>query len=188
MKKSELLSFVRSGKQVRLTRRRPSEPRLNGYILGMSDSLLLIHCFNDFKPDGYTICRIRDIVELRHGPYEVWFDHILRSESLLTGLKFRYRIDLSNWATALQNITRRYSQIIIECESVDEKEEDFYIGGLLAIQSRNIQFRDYDALGYWSKTPKSIKLADITKVQFDTPYINIFSKYTREDGPLEEFD
>jgi hypothetical protein len=149
----------------------------------MSHSLLLIHCFDDFEPDGYTICRVRDIAGLRCGPYEVWFDHMLRSESLVAGLKLQYRIDLSNWATALRSVTRHYSQMIVECEGTDEEEEDFYIGELLAVQSRTIQFRDYDALGYWSKAPISIKLADISKVQFDTPYINIFSKYTREGEP-----
>lgn len=78
--------------------------------------------------------------------------------------------------------------MIVECEDTDKEDEDFYIGELLEVQSRSIQFRDYDALGYWSKTPKSIKLTDITKVQFDTPYINIFSKYTREGDPPELSD
>ena len=184
MKKSELVSFVRSGKKVCLTRRQPSEPRLNGYILGISDRLLLMHCFDDFEPDGYTVCRIRDVIELRHGPYEVWFDHILRSESLVAGIKLSHRIDISSWTTAFRSISRHYGHMIVECE-YDNDEEDFYIGELIETRSRSIQFRDYDALGYWSKTLKSIKQADITKVQFDTPYINVFSKYTREGDPPE---
>ena len=54
----ELIAFSGTRKKVRLTRRQPSEPRLNGYILDVRDKLLLKHCFDDFKPDCYTICRI----------------------------------------------------------------------------------------------------------------------------------
>lgn len=183
MKHTELSPFARTGKKVRLTRLQPSEPRLNGYILGVSDKLLLMHCFDDFEPDGYTICRNRDIVKLRHGPYEEWFDHMLRSESLVNGLKLRHRIDLSSWATAIQSVARHYKQVIVECEDAEKDVEDFYIGEVVEVQSRSIRFRDYDAIGYWSAMPRSIAIAGITKVQFDTPYIKVFSKYTREGTP-----
>ena len=185
MNRNDLRRLVGTGKKVRLLRRQPSEPRLNGYILNMSNSLVLMHCFDDFEPDGYTICRIRDIVEMRHGPYEEWFDHMLRSESLVKGLKLHRRIDLSTWATAIQSIARHYNQMIVECEDAEEDDEDFYIGELVTIKSRSIAFRDYDALGYWVQEPSVIKIAEITKVQFDCPYINIFSKYTREGMPPE---
>jgi len=183
MKQKELSLFARTGKKVRLTRQQPSEARLNGYILGVSEKLLLMHCFDDFEPDGYTICRIRDIVKLRHGPYEEWFDHMLRSELLVEGLKLRHRIDLSSWTTAIQSVARHYKQMVVECEDAKEDEEDFYIGEVVELRNRSIRFRYYDALGYWSAMPKSIAMAGITKVQFDTPYIKVFSKYTREGTP-----
>jgi hypothetical protein len=185
MKQRDLALFARTGRKVRLTRRQPSEPRLNGYILGVSERLLLMHCFDDFEPDGYTICRIRDIIGVRHGPYEEWFDHMLRSESLVEGLKLWHRIDLSSWAATIRSVARHYRQMIVECEDVEEDVEDFYIGELTELRSRSIRFRDYDACGYWSLTPKSIAMAEITKIQFDTPYIKVFSKYTREGTPPE---
>ena len=183
MRKSDLALFMGTGKKVRLIRRHPSESRLNGYILDMSNNLLLMHRFDDFEPDGYTICRIRDIVKLRHGPYEEWFDHMLRSEKLLSGLKLPHCINLSTVETAIRSIADFYEQMVIECEDEKGAIEDFYIGRLVNTQTRNIYFQDFDALGYWSKTPKSIKIAEITKIQFDTPYIKVFSKYTREGDP-----
>ncbi len=185
MTPKELAQLTGTGKKVRLTRRQPSDPTLNGYILGVGRTLLLMHCFDDFEPDGYTICRNRDVVKLRQGPYEDWFDHMVRSERLLDGLKLRHRIDLSNWTTAIQSISRHYGQMIVQCEDAEEDVEDFYLGELVAIRSRSIQFRDYDALGYWSPKPTSIAIAEITMVQFDTPYIRIFSRYTREGTPPE---
>lgn len=181
--KRELASLAGSGKMVHLLRRQPNEPRLNGYLLAMSENLLLMHCFDDFEPDGYTICRVRDVVRFRHGPYEEWFDHMLHSEGLLGGLRLPRKIDISSLTTAVRSVARHYDQMTIECEDTEEAEEDFYIGKVVEVRARSIRFRDYDALGYWSSSPQTIKMNDITKVQFDTPYIKVFSKYTREGTP-----
>ena len=71
--------------------------------------------------------------------------------------------------------------MIIEREDEEEDNEEVVVSGeLVKTQARRIYFQDYDALGYWCQTPTAIKVADITILQFDTPYINIFSKYTRE--------
>ena len=172
--KRELASFAGTGKKVRLTRRYPSETLLNGYLLAVSGTLLLMHCFHDFAPDGYTICRIRDIISLRHGPYEEWFHHVLHSERLLKGLRFVHSIDLTNMCSAIRSVANHYDQMIVECEGADGADEDFYIGQLVEVRSRSIQFRDYDALGYWSKSPSSIRIGDITKIQFDTLYLGRF--------------
>ncbi len=185
MTPQQLAKLARTGKKVRLTRQYPTDPTLNGYILDVGRTLLLMHCFDDFEPDGYTICRNRDVVELRQSPYEDWFDYMFRSERLLDGLKLRHRINLSNWATAIQSIARHYGQMIVECEHAKEDLEDFYLGELVEVRSRSIRFRDYDALGYWSPKPKSVAFAKITMVQFATPYIKVFSKYTREGTPPE---
>ena len=108
---------------------------------------------------------------------------MLQSERLLKGLRLVHNIDLSNMCSAIRSVARHYDQMIVECEGADEADEDFYIGQLVEVRSRSIRFRDYDALGYWSKSPSSIRTGDITKIQFDAPYIRTFSKYTREGTP-----
>jgi hypothetical protein len=85
--------------------------------------------------------------------------------------------------SAIRSVARQYDQMIVECEEADEDDDEFYIGQLVEVRSRSIRFRDYDALGYWSKSPSSIRIGDITKIQFDTRYIRTFSKYTREGTP-----
>lgn len=82
--------------------------------------------------------------------------------------------------SAIESIARCYDHMIIECEDEEEDVEDFYIGTLVATSDNGIRFRHFDALGYWERRPSTIVLADISRVQFDTPYANIFSRHTRE--------
>jgi hypothetical protein len=181
--KDLLAKHVDTAKMIRITRRQPSEPTLHGYLLGLSGELGLLHVFTDFQPDGYTVFRVEDVVGVRCSPYEDWSDHMLRSERRLGGLKIPCRVDLSNMGNAISSIAAHYDQIIVECEEPYEDIEDFYIGVVLKVTARSLQFRHYDGLGYWAAKASAIPLDEITRVQFDCPYIRTFSKYTREGTP-----
>ena len=181
----ELRKYVGKREKVRITRSRPSESRLNGYLIEASDELLLMHCFDDFEPDGYTIIRVADVTGLRRCPYEQWWDHMLEQEGLLGALDHPPNIDLQDMRSAMESVGTQYGQMIIECEDEDEDIEDFYLGELVSTNYDTAYLLDYDSLGFWAKEPKDILMDEITMVQFDTPYIRIFSKYTRQGTPPE---
>lgn len=179
--REQLVQHVGSGGTVHLTMQTPCEPTLNGYLLDMSETLVLMHSFDDFDPDGYTVIRIEDVTDLRRSPFEEWWDHMVAAEGLLGGLENPPRVDLTDMRSAIESIAAQYDQMIVECEEADD--ERFYIGKLVEAGDEEISFRSYDALGYWDKEPEAIRIDEITKLQCDTPYIRIFSKYTREGRP-----
>ena len=183
--KDLLARHVGTGKMISLTRSRPNEPRLDGYLLGLSDDLGLLHVFTGFEPDGYNVFRVADVDAVRCCPYEQWWDHMLQCEQRLAGLALPHRIDLASMRTAISTIVAHYDQIIVECEDPEEDDEDFYIGVVLKVGATSLRFRHYDGLGYWDEETSTIPLEEITKVQFDNSYIRIFSKYTREGTPPE---
>jgi len=41
----------------------------------------------------------------------------------------------------------------------------------------------FDSMGGWYDGPSVVAFSDITKIQFDTPYINTISKYLKELPP-----
>lgn len=178
--KVNLRKHVGTRRMIRITRRTPCEPTVYGYLLGLSKTLALLHRFDDFEPDGYSVLRVEDVVKVRSAAHERCWDYILAAEKLLAGLKFRQPIDLTSMRSAIETIGQCYDHMIIECEDEEEDVEDFYIGSLVATSDDGIRFRHFDAQGYWERRPSTIVLADISHVQFDTPYANIFSKYTRE--------
>jgi len=49
---------------------------------------------------------------------------------------------------------------------------------------RQSRVRYFDPLGRWDEEPCVIDYGDITKIQFDTPYINTLTKYLK--GGLTE--
>lgn len=175
----DLLQYVGTKQKVQVSRRTPCEPLLNGFLLDSSASLVLMHAFHDFMPDGYTVFRLEDVEGFRSGPYERHWEDMLRAEGLLKGLDFAERIDLSSMRSAIEGISARFGHLIVECEDDDEDVQDFYIGSLVSADFDCITFRHFDGYGYWEAEPAKIDIDDITKVQFDTPYVGIFSKYLR---------
>ena len=139
----------------------------------------VMHAFCDFVPDGYTVFRLEDVEGVRCGPHEHYWEHVLRAEELLGGLGFPATIDLSSMRSAIESISERFEHLIVECEDDDEDVQDFYIGSLVSADFDSITFRHFDGYGYWEAEPAKIDIDDVTKVQFDTPNVSVFSKHLR---------
>jgi hypothetical protein len=81
----------------------------------------------------------------------------------------------------LKALQERGNHIIVECEDAEEEIQDYYIGQILSVDRGSLCFANFDALGRWDKDAHTISLEEITKLQFDTPYVQTFSKYL--EGP-----
>ncbi|MCA9112775.1 MAG: hypothetical protein KDA52_22675 [Planctomycetaceae bacterium] len=164
-------------KKIRVERNRPSNQLLNGYLMGLSDTLGLMHCFDDFEPDGYTVFRVCDVTNIRSSAYERHWDRMLAEEGLLDGLRMVFDIRLEDMRTAIQSIDEQFQTMIVECEDEEDDIQDFYIGQLVSVNEPEIAFAHFDGLGCWEEGLATIMPDEITLIQFDTPYIQIFSKY-----------
>lgn len=162
---------------VRIERSLSAEPSLHGYLLGLSPTLGLMHCFDDFDPDGYTIFRVEDVLAHERGLHEKHWDRMLNGEKLLGGTQLPAEINLINLQTAVESIQSHYADIIVECEDDSEEEGAFYLGRVLEVSSEGISLLYVDALGHWDDVPSLISLERITKIQFDTPYLRRFMRY-----------
>jgi hypothetical protein len=179
--RKKLRSFVGTRKKVHLTRPFPSEPQHNGFILGVGRDLVLLQQFHDFYPEGYTALRVRDISGIRSGKYERFWEHMLAREGILKRVGIPYDVPLQDFTVLLKALHQRGDNIIVECEDAEEGVEDFYIGQILSVESASLCFANFDALGRWDKDAHTIPLEEITTLQFDTPYVQTFSKYL--EGP-----
>ena len=182
--RKRLRSFVGTRKKVRLTRPFPGEPRHNGFILGVGRDLVLVQQFHDFHPEGYTALRVKDITGIRSGKYERLWERMLAEEGILGRVGIPYDVPLQDITVLLKALQQRGDNIIVECEDVKEDLDDFYLGQILSIDSDSLCFAHFNALGRWDKDPHTIPLEKITKLQFDTPYVQTFSKYL--EGPWRQ--
>lgn len=172
-----LAPHVGTKQKIRIERIYPSNPRLNGYLLALSAELGLMHCFDDFEPDGYLLFRLADVTEVRSGDYERHWDRMLAAEGLVDGLNLTAEIDLSSMRLAIESIDRHFHRMIVECEMDNEDDEDFYIGKLVSCNESRLCFDSFDGFGHWDEDPTDIPLVEISLVQFETPYIQRFWKY-----------
>jgi hypothetical protein len=173
-----LAEHVGTGQMIRIDRGLSGEPSLHGYLLGLSPELGLMHCFDDFEPDGYTLFRVEDVLALERGAHEEHWDKMLGGEALLGGLRAPVEVDLTDIPAALRTIHQTFADLIVECEDEAEDEGDFYLGRLLEVTRDNVALHYVDALGHWDEAPTIIAIERVTKIQFETPYLRRFMRYT----------
>ena len=179
--RQQLRSLVDTWKKVRLTRGFPSEALHNGFVLALGREWVLLQQFHDFYPEGYTALRVRDVTDVRSGEYERHWERMLAAEGLLDRITAAGDVPLDDTPQLLKALHQRGRNVIVECEDPDEDVEDFYIGQILSVDEDSMCFANFDGLGRWDDTPHTIPFVEITKVQFETPYVQTFSKYL--EGP-----
>jgi hypothetical protein len=182
--RKRLTEIVGAHKRVQVTRPYPGDPLLNGFVVGMSKKLLLLHDFFDFTPIGYTAIRLADICSCRSGKYERKCEQMLEVEGILDRVGINYEVDLSSTHSLLESLQRRGQNIIVECEYEDDSDRDaFFIGQITELEKRFVRFRHFDETGNWEDGEYRIPFYAITQIEFDTVYVNTFSKYLNSAAP-----
>ncbi|WP_428305480.1 hypothetical protein [Lacipirellula sp.] len=181
----QLLPYAGSKQKIRVERSLPGTPSLSGYLIGLTNELGLMHCFDDFEPDGYTLFRVAHVIDVRSNEYERHWERMLAGEGLLGGLNLDADIDLSCLENAIESVDRHFHRMIVECEAEDEELDDFYIGKLVSIDNEELRFDHFDGVGRWESEAAVISLPTVTLVQFETPYIQRFWKYLESAAPCD---
>lgn len=183
---AQLQQHLGTGKKLRVETRCSCHESLNGFLLGLSEQLGLMHCFHDFMPDGYTVFRLTDVTSIRSNEHERHWERMLASEGLLDGLHQNIQVDLNSMLTAIETISHQFQMMSIEVEAPEDGCEEFYIGQAVSWDADMVQFEEFDALGQWESESSIITPDEIAFIQFDTPYIKTFRKYL--NGPPPTYD
>lgn len=180
----DLKPYVGVLRKVRLERDFPGESTRNGFILGLSDALILLQQFHDFYCEGYTLLRVPDVTAVQSGQYERFWERMLHAEGILDNVGISYDVPIQGIGSALSWLAGRAQNIAVEIESrVSSNDDEFYLGRIDHFTDDAFGFFCFDALGEWTAEPIMIRMDEVTKIQFDTPYINIFSKHLRQPNP-----
>ena len=179
--RDRLSKLVGQPKFAHVTRGYPGDPAHSGFVLELGRDLVLLHQFHDFYPEGYTALRVADIKRVRSGEHERFWEAMFRGKDLMERVGIPYEVPLDDFRSLLAALDGRGQHVIIECEDRRTEEYDeFYIGRIVALEDETVSIRYFDSMGRWDEEPCIIACGDITKIQFDTPYINTMSKYLRE--------
>ena len=176
----ELLQRLRKQKEslkfVSIKRFEPSSVYNNGFIIDVSESLVMIQQFHDFYFDGFSIIRLADIRSVRCGRYEQFFKGILVKEGL--SMAPPPHVPIESMGDTLSYFLSNQATIIVESEYDDSDE--FHLCKILNIDGVEIQFKQMDALGIWEQERGRMPIDRISRIELNSPYISIFEKYSRE--------
>jgi hypothetical protein len=182
--RDRLEKVVGKPKKVHLTWFYPGEPTHNGFVLGLGLNLVLLHQFHDFSPEGYTALRVADIKRVRSGEHERFSEMMLRGEGIMDRVGISYEVPLEDFRSLLTFLHERRQHVIVECEDRRNAEyDDFTIGRIVNLDDVTVSVLHFDSLGTWNDVPSIIAFTDVTKIQFDTPYINTITKYLKVPPP-----
>ena len=155
-----------------------TEDNISGYILKMTDKLLLILNAGDFIVDGYSVIRKDGFDRIRCGKYEKTQRKIFKQEKLVDlNWEFTQPILLSDWTETLRALKKMDYHIIVE--QIVENGVDFFIGEIVRVTNENLYIRNYDPTGLFDKKATKMELEKIWTVQFGDRYSTVFRKYLK---------
>lgn len=148
--------------------RKPLDPfDVEGFVVGVSDRLVLVHVVhgNSLEFNGYTAVRVKDLQSVT-----TTRTFIPRALKLLdrrpippTG------IDLTNWSTLLATAAAHFPLVWLEMDW--QRPGRGYVGRFEKLTRRAVHLRDAEPKGRWGKTEKYPRRR-ITQVTLGDGYVN----------------
>jgi hypothetical protein len=176
MNRRELLNAIQERLKVRVTTRIRKGEHTHGFPLDFSKTFWLLQEECDFRLLGYVVIPTGNIAAVRFGKYEKVMDRMLQAEGISARVKTPRNIDLNSFQGLFQSLQARNKNIIIEA-SRHRVKTAMYIGPITECGTDHVRIHNFTALGEWDLKPTRILHRDICRIQFESPYANIFSKY-----------
>lgn len=180
MKKSEIKELISENidKKILFSYKREKCDNYNNYsmLLDISDTLILGLHEDDFMFNGFEIMRLKDITRAEF--QDDYYNNIIKKEGLLDNIIIP-NIRLDSWQTVFEDLQSLGNNLIIEKESLDKDECEFWIGKILRVYKNSVHIHHFDADGIWDDGYFIIQYSVITSVTFGSRYVDIFSKYLK---------
>lgn len=150
---------------------------ITGFLIGFSESLLLLQRDNEFRLNGFTVLLRSEIETITCGAAEKMVRRIFEGEGLLgDGFGLREPLPLDSWSNLFRELRRRDYHVQVGCEDSDP---DFFIGPLTQVSLRSVAIQYYDAAGALMEQSTLIPFDAVTMVTFGDHYTTTFRKYLK---------
>lgn len=176
----DLVKFAARRQLVSLKRDFCRQPRHHGFVVAVGKTLVVIKQFHDFYCEGYSALRISDISSLQSRKQDAFWTEMFRSEGLMEGLEAPDNLVMDDIGSLLRSLSKLNRNVVIQCEHCRRDEHEYWaIGQIVSLDALSVTFLGFDVMGKWHKEPDQVFYSAITQIQFDTPYINVYSRHVR---------
>jgi len=148
--------------------------RTMGFVIGVTDQLVLIHSFFDLADDGFVLIPTHLVGEVSwDGENPRFFGRMMEGEQLLDGVGHDIPVRLDSLPHALQAI--RDQELLVQ---VDDRDEA-HVGRLVESDDARTTLRYLSASGVWEDV-REVETAHIVRVGFGNAYLRAFAKYASQ--------
>lgn len=155
-------------------RERAEENTIDGYLIGLSDELALLHELNDFRPNGLRLVRCCDITGITREGTHTFHGRLLQEQGVFDQVDFDHSFPADSLPAFLAAIPER-EILIIENELAEEP--DFFIGRIAELADTYLHGDYFNGEGEWDDEATEIDYEDITSVQIRSGYINLYARH-----------
>ena len=177
----ELRRFAQQRSLISIRRAAVDENKIQGFVLGLSDRLVLLQYVYDFNLDGLMVLRTADISEVTRSKTDELQERLLVDEGLFSRIPFDYSIDLCSWRSAIAGLSGMHPLLILECELLQEPE--FAVGRILETGDEEVALKYFTGAANWLDEPVRLRYDDITACQANTNYVNVYQRYFEKNAP-----
>lgn len=146
--------------------------------LQMSEKLVIVAPYTDFKPDGFEVVRLRDISNVRADEQAAFHEQVMQAEGVLTGL-FPPKVSLESFPSLLTDLFA-----LGEPVAVSGKQNVLLLGTIEKAGKKKLRVRYVDGEGHVDEDPTRFAYEDISSVSFGSRYLKLVVQYA--DKPAED--
>lgn len=160
---------------ISIRRRDVVEYGIQGFLVGLSESLLALEYVYDFQVDGLMVLRRSDITEVRRTGTDVFQERLLKKEGIGPGLQLTAPLQLEGWRSAIEQLAPSFQLMILERELGPAPE--FAIGRVLGASAAQVEFQTFSGVAKWVERPVRLKYSQLTSLQVNTRYLNFYQRH-----------
>lgn len=149
-----------------------------GFILDFSQDFVLLQTVDEFRVEGYQVIPTYTISRVRFDRSDKFRDKILGWEKQKENVGIANKIDLASWSSVFKSIKKTGCFVTVEGEALIRDDISYVtLGQIKRIEKKEIVIQFISGYGYLIEPFDRIAYDDITLVDFNSRYLDMYKKY-----------
>lgn len=150
----------------------------HGYIVAFSKDFVVLQLTPDFRVDGYLLFPMQHLKKVKQTRSDEFTDRVLTAEGEKAKIDTQFSINLESWTSLFDHFQKTGQPLIMECE--DPELDRFNLGPVIRHDQQGVFLRYLNADGTFAPDHSKFFFHEISKVQFDDRYLQLYGKYSQQ--------
>lgn len=153
---------------------------IQGFLVGLSPSLMALEYLNDLQPDGLMVLRRAEISDVKRTGTDEFQERLIQSGTAGSRWHLDESLQLEDWRALITQLKPMYPIMALEREWGPAPER--VLGVPLNATAARVEVRSFTGIARWLPAPTRLSYAHITCLQVGTRYLNAYQRYFEGQG------